>query len=242
VKGLQGKIIIVAGGAGSIGQAIIERLSDEGSRCVCIDSSAERLGLLSTRFGAKLLTIAADLGDEHQVEAALRDVEAQLGKAHCLVNAAAIIGPTTEIVDLEIADFDALFKINVRAAFLTLRAMLRRLRANAQRGSIVNFSSTASARVRPGRSLYAMSKRAVEAMTIAAASENRARGIRVNCVAPGPIESEMYRSMISQSGGTMGDVTLGQPRDVASLVAFLLSDEAAHCTCHVYFVDAGTAA
>ena len=87
-----------------------------------------------------------------------------------------------------------------------------------------------------------MSKRAIEAMSVAAAAENFDKGIRINCVAPGPIDSDMYRLITVNEPAALKGAAVGQPEDVAALVAFLLSDEARHCSGHTYFVDGGVAA
>jgi NAD(P)-dependent dehydrogenase (short-subunit alcohol dehydrogenase family) len=244
MNGLEDKVAIVAGGAGSIGRAIVGRLIDEGCRVACLDLDAGRLAAL----GSAPFTLAVDLTDEAAVEDAVEAVAARFGRIDFLVNAPGLVGPTAAVVDLTVDDFERLFRANVLSQFLTLRAVLRRLRAQGEGGAVVNLSSTAAERGRAGRSLYGMTKRAIVGMTVSAALENIDRGVRVNAVSPGPIESEMYRSMVAgtpagaQAAPATQGAALGQPEHVASMVAFLLSADAAHCNGHVYTVDGGAAA
>lgn len=244
---MSGKVAVVTGGAGSIGEAIIEKLVEDGYKCVCLDADAAGVERLAARFGSDaLFALSTDLTDEGEVSCSFNAIVERWGSVDSLVNTVGIIGSTTPIAGLSTDEFDLVFRVNVRSCFLTMRAALRQFHAQQTAGSIVNLSSIAAHRVRGGRGLYAMTKTSIEAMTIAAAAENFDRGIRVNCVAPGPIDSKMYRTMIAEGpkgkqAGGIGSAPLGQPADVANMVAFLLSDNARHCTGHTFFVDGGLA-
>lgn len=244
MRGLAGKVAVIAGGAGSIGRAILARLLEEGCLVTCLDLRTDGLEEFADPCPDRFLSLAVDLADEAQLDSAFDAVLSRFGRIDLLVNAAGLVGPTVAIAETSIDQFDSLFRSNVRSTFLSLRAGLRRLYAQGRGGAVVNLTSSATDRIRPGRGLYAMTKRAVAAMSIAAALESAGKGVRVNCVAPGPIDSEMYRTMLSGGSPSAGQPAgpVGQPGDVAAMVAFLLSEEAAHCTGHVYFVDGGAAA
>jgi NAD(P)-dependent dehydrogenase (short-subunit alcohol dehydrogenase family) len=242
---MAGKVAIVSGGAGSIGLAIGDRLAEAGCQLACLDIDGARLKQAAADRPAWAF-LQADLADEADVDRAVDAVVERLGRVDYLVCATGVIGPTASVAESSLDDFDFVMRANVRSSFVTLRAVLGRMYAQGGPGAVVTLSSTAAARGRAGRSLYGMSKRAVVGMTLAAALESGERGIRVNCVAPGPIESEMYRTMMADASvaPTSGAVaaTLGHPEDVAAMVAFLLSDDAKHCNGGVYFVDGGATA
>lgn len=249
MKGLPGKIAIVTGGAGAIGSAIVRRLIDERCRVVVTDLREDALAALAQTLPADdFVTIAADLTTEDGVRTVMDANLAAFGRVDLLVNAVGAIGRSAPITELTGDDLDAIYKVNVRSIFLMMKAVLLRLRAQGEGGAIVNLASIAAVRARAERALYGMSKRAIVALTASAALENGVHGIRINSVAPGPIDSEMYRTMVDAASAPVWSPSdrpierLGQPGDVAGMVAFLLSDEAAYCTGGLYAVDGGSTA
>jgi len=174
--------------------------------------------------GAKAIAVKADVAKPGEVRAMFETAEAQLGKVDVLVNNAGVL-KTVPLADTSDALYDQTFDINVRGTFNTLREAAARL---ADGGRIVNFSSTTLALNMPGYAVYNATKAAVEAFTHVFAKELRGRDITVNAVAPGPIATSLFLDGKTdeqiQTFAKMPPLQrLGQPEDIASVVAFLVS-------------------
>jgi 3-oxoacyl-[acyl-carrier protein] reductase len=223
-----GKVAIVTGAARGIGAAIARRLADDGFAVVVnyASSSKEAEALVAelAASGAKAIAVKADVAKPDEVRAMFETAEAQLGKVDVLVNNAGVL-KTVPLADTSVALYDQTFDINVRGTFNTLREAAARL---ADGGRIVNFSSTTLALNMPGYAVYNATKAAVEAFTHVFAKELRGRDITVNAVAPGPIATSLFLDGKTdeqiQTFAKMPPLQrLGQPEDIASVVAFLVS-------------------
>ena len=228
--------LIVTGGSQGIGAATC-RLAAQRGWAVCFSYSqdveaADRVAAEITAAGGRALPQRADASDEAAV-IALFDAAAELGPITALVNNAGITGPVSDIADLEAAALDRVLAVNVRGAYLALREAARRMDAG---GAIVNVSSRASQLGSPGEWVhYAASKGAVDTLTIGAARELAPRGIRVNAVLPGLVETGIHMKAgkpdrAAQMAPSIPMRRAGTALEVAAVIMWLLSDEAAYVT------------
>ncbi|MFM0242986.1 SDR family oxidoreductase [Paraburkholderia phytofirmans] len=225
------QVAIVTGASRGIGAAVAKRLAKDGF-AVAINyasSSAEADQLVAglTAAGAKAIAVKADVSNANDVRRLFEITEQQLGKVDVLVNNAGVL-KTVPLADTSDALYDQTFGINVRGTFNTLREAAARMNDG---GRIVNFSSTTLALNMPGYAIYNATKAAVEAFTHVFAKELRGRNITVNAVAPGPIATSLFLDGKTeeqvQTFAKMPPLQrLGQPDDIASVVAFLAGPDA----------------
>ncbi|WP_454871489.1 SDR family oxidoreductase [Paraburkholderia xenovorans] len=225
------QVAIVTGASRGIGAAVAQRLANDGF-AVAINyasSSAEADALVAklTAAGAKAVAVKADVSNAGDVRRLFEITEQQLGKVDVLVNNAGVL-KTTPLADTSDALYDQTFDINVRGTFNTLREAAARMNDG---GRIVNFSSTTLALNMPGYAIYNATKAAVEAFTHVFAKELRGRNITVNAVAPGPIATSLFldgktEEQIQTFAKMPPLQRLGQPDDIASVVAFLAGPDA----------------
>lgn len=236
----EGKVAIVTGAGSGIGQAIAWRLADEGARVIASDvSGAEEA--TATKHPGLITAVHCDVSKPDDVTALIAAAEHLHGRFDALFNNAGITGPPARAHEYELAEWDRVMDINVRGAFLVMRAAVPLLLRDGG-GSIVNTASVASLISAPGSFAYPPSKGAVMMMTRQAAMEYARDGLRVNAVCPGLIRTPIL------DGAPVGlDVLaeaipmgrLGEPEEVAALAAFLGSDEAGFITGQGFFIDGG---
>ncbi len=231
----------ITGAAGGIGREAALRFAAEGASVVAVDLAGDALdetvGLV-IEAGGKAVAVAADVTDETQVRAYVEAAVGVYGGLDALVNNAGIEGPVTPLTETDVAQFDRVLAVNVRGVFLGMKHAGPVI-AGRGGGAIVNLSSVAGLSGTPGIVAYGASKHAVIGLTKTAALEFAPLHIRVNAVCPSPIETRMMRSL--EEGMNPADPAAvhdliaasiplgryGEPVDVAALMMFLCSDDAA---------------
>lgn len=240
------KIAIVTGASRGIGAAIARRLASDDFTVVINYSGeaapAEELARRIEASGGSALTAKADVSDAQAVARMFDAAEAAFGGVDVLVNNAGIL-KTLPLAEISDAEFDRHFSINVKGTFNTLREAARRL---SDGGRIINFSSTTLALNMPGYAVYNGTKAAVEAFTHVFAKELRGRNITVNAVAPGPIATNLFLNgksdeLVAQFAKMPPLERLGQPDDIASVVAFLAGPDAGWINGQILRANGGVA-
>jgi NAD(P)-dependent dehydrogenase (short-subunit alcohol dehydrogenase family) len=251
---LAGKSAIVTGGASGIGLATVKRFLREGAKVLMVDVEAARVRREAEAIGHAALTwFAADVSDESQTAAYVRAALDRLGGVDILVANAGILGPIAPISELSVEDFDRVYAVNVRGAFLALKHVIPHMRER-RRGSIIITSSIAGTKGYPSISAYAASKHAVKGLMLSAANECGSDGIRVNTIHPGSTQTPMIDALAA--GFAPGDPARGRAllegstllgryatsEEMADVILFLASDESSYCTGGMFAADGGLAA
>ena len=250
IPGLAGKVAIVTGAAGAIGTAIADVLVARGARVVAVDRDQESLEAAfhkSTRSVA--MSRVADVTREEDMEALVANVVSRLGSVDIFVPNAGVEGSVQLIPDYPLAEFRRVLEVNVVGVFLGLKYVLPAMQARGA-GAVVNIASIAGLMGSTHLAAYTASKHAVIGLTRSAALECAGTGVRVNAVCPGFIDSPMMGAIakgrrVSDAkaiGASVPLKRLGTAHEVASLVAFVASDEASYMTGSVLTVDGGRTA
>jgi 3-oxoacyl-[acyl-carrier protein] reductase len=224
-------IAIVTGGSRGIGRAIAERLGAGGATVVvnyhANRTAADQVTTAIERAGGHAVAVQADVADPKQLRGLFDLAEERFGGVDTLVNnvGTASFGPIAEATD---EDFEQMFSVNARTTFVALREAANRLRDN---GRIVVISSGVTVRHQPGSGVYSASKAAAEQLVRVLAQELAPRKITVNSVLPGPVRTDALlatrgEKFVEQVAATVPLGRLGEPDDIADIVAFLTSDAA----------------
>ena len=252
---LDGKVAVVTGAAGIIGTATMRRLADRGARIVAVDRKPAELqaAIADLPASAQALAITADVTSEDEVADYVRAAIDKFGTIDVFYNNAGVEGDIKPITEYPLQSFRRVLDVNVVGVFLGLKHVLP-VMLKQNRGSIINTASIAGLMGSPQVAVYSASKHAVIGLTKSAAWECSATAVRVNCVCPGLIDSRMLSAIIQ--GRNAGNAPtphekiveriparrLGQASEVASIVAFLASDEASFVSGAAYTVDGGRTA
>jgi NAD(P)-dependent dehydrogenase (short-subunit alcohol dehydrogenase family) len=243
--GLAGKVAIVTGAAQGIGAGTVRRLVEEGCRVVAVD--VKPAGEREVADSDVVHNVVADVSTEEGCRGYVDTAVERFGPLDFLVNNAGITGIALPITEVPIEDFDAVFGVNVRGVFLGMRFALLQMHRQETGGAIVNVSSMAAMKSFATRAIYGASKRAVVGFSNVAAMENGARGIRVNTVLPGSVDTPMGKSVDKRRAGMGGSADFtgnpiprkGSPAEAGAFIAYLLSDDASFLTGGVFTLDGG---
>ncbi len=241
---LQGKTAVVTGGSSGIGYATAKKLSDSGATVIITGRRADALEEAATDLG--VAAFVADQGKLADIGRLVAHVTAELGEVDILfINAGVIsLAPVEHLAEEQ---FDAMMDTNFKGAFFTLQKFLPVLRDGA---SVINLSSINAYTGMPNTAVYGASKAALNSLTRTAATELAPRGIRVNAINPGPVQTEIFgkaglpEDAIEAFAGAMQQriplKRFAEADEIASLVAFIASDEASFITGGEYNIDGGT--
>jgi glucose 1-dehydrogenase/3-oxoacyl-[acyl-carrier protein] reductase len=245
---LANKVALVTGAAQGIGRGIAQIFASEGADIVISDvncaAEVESLAKEVREMGRRAIVVRADVASREQVEALFERAWDEMGAIDVLVNNAGIetIIPFLEMTDQQWNDVTM---VNLRGSWMCSQVFCRRVTAAERQGAIVNIGSIQAARVLPGRTHYAPSKLAIEALTRNVSAEVSPLGIRVNCIHPGLIDTPMIGWLMKDADllpQVLGQISLGrpgQPAEIGAVAAFLASDEARYLTGQSFYVDGG---
>jgi len=257
----EGKVIVVTGAAGSIGFATAEILYREGAELVLVDVDeaglSERMSKLAEMRNPDrrqtVISCLADVSDEAATKSYVKAAIDCFGRMDGFFNNAGIEGKLAPTHEYDVEEFDKVLRVNLRGMFLGLRYVLPHMVA-AGKGAVVNTASIGSERGLAGACAYNAAKHGAVGLTRTAASEVAQKGVRVNCVMPGVIETPLLVGMLKQMfdgdvqagmdklGQTATLNRVGQPREVGDVVSFLLSDEASYVNGAKWEIDGGALA
>lgn len=241
---------LVTGGSRGIGRAIVEALTKAGLRVVfSYRERAEDANRVMAAVGAQggdARAVRSDVGLPDECSRLGRAALDALGTIDVLVNNAGTHLPGARLGDMPAREWDRILRVNLGGPFHLTQAVLPHMCGRGS-GHVINISSNVTQRMPPGYGAYAVSKVALEAFTRILAKEEGPVGIRVNAVAPGPIRTEMLGESLQKMGSERAEAFIksvplgrvGQPEEIASVVAFLVSDAASYITGQVLYVNGG---
>jgi 3-oxoacyl-[acyl-carrier protein] reductase len=237
-----GRVAAITGGARGIGLAVAERLAAEGARVALWDTDEAEAMKVAARLGGAAMRV--DVADEASVAAALAGTEAALGQVDILVNNAGITGPNQPVETYPVDAWRRVIDVDLTGVFLCARAVIPGMRAR-NRGRIVNVASIAGKEGNPNASAYSSAKAGVIALTKALGKELATTEIRVNCVTPAAVKTDIFAQMTEQHIAWMlSKIPLGrfgQVEEIAAMICWLASDEASFTTGAVFDVSGGRA-
>jgi NAD(P)-dependent dehydrogenase (short-subunit alcohol dehydrogenase family) len=247
---LEGKRAVITGATGGIGEAAARRLLAEGATVMLAARSTERLATVAERLRSdKVYTCATDVSIEKDCKALAENSIAVMGGIDILFANAGFEGSIKPLLEIEQEEFDAVQNTNIRGTWLTMKHCIPNMLTRG--GSVVVTSSVAGKVGIPGLGAYVASKHALIGLVEVASLELAEHGVRVNAIAPAPIDNAMMRSIEEQAApgspqaakqGFEALIALkryGTDEEVAAMVAFLASDDASFCTGGVYPIDGG---
>ncbi|MEZ2656590.1 3-oxoacyl-[acyl-carrier-protein] reductase [Aneurinibacillus aneurinilyticus] len=242
---LEGKVALVTGASRGIGRAIALELARQGADVAINyagnEAAARDVADEIARLGRRALVVKANVADADEVETMVKQTINELGKLDILVNNAGITRDNL-LMRMKEAEFDEVIAINLKGVFNCIKAVTRPM-MKARSGRIINISSVVGVMGNAGQANYVAAKAGVIGMTKSVARELASRGITVNAVAPGFIETDMTSVLGEDTKESLlGEIPLarlGKPEDIANMVAFVASEKAEYITGQVFHVDGG---
>ena len=241
---LKNKVAIVTGGTSGIGFAIAKLFSEEGASVVIASDKPENGNNIAKSISSDCLFIQTDIREENQVKNLIFETVKKFGKLDILVNSAGVYSSSqSDITQMPTADFNCIMDINFKGIFLTTKFAIPELLIT--KGNIINISSALGIVPKKESSIYCASKSAVIMFSKAIALQFPERGLRVNSICPGPIDTPMLRRAFSEKKEYDEHLEMnpmkraGTPEEVARLALFLVSDGARYITGGVYTIDGG---
>ena len=238
---LAGRRVVVTGAARGIGAAIAQAFAGEGARLALMDREGDRCRATAAQLGA--LALDVDLADPTSACDAMQAAVDGLGGIDILVNNAGILH-MAPLLEITVDDWDRTFDVNVRAMLLTTQVAARAMISAGQGGVIINMASMGGKLGSPNQAHYAASKAAVISLTRVSALELGEHGIRVNCICPGYVLTEMGAAtrtpeMVAKWSSMSPLGRCAEPHEVADMAVFLASDQARYCTGQAMNVSGG---
>jgi NAD(P)-dependent dehydrogenase (short-subunit alcohol dehydrogenase family) len=245
---LKGKVALITGASRGIGKGIAEVFAEEGAdvavNYITSGQAAEDVAAAIRCNGRRAITVKADVANRQEVETMIDRVWTELGPIDVLVNNAGI-ETIVPFLDLTDEQWTRLTDVNLRGDWLCSQVYCRRAVTEKRKGNIVMIGSIQAGKVLPGRTHYAPTKLGLEALTRNMSAEMTPLGIRVNCVHPGLIDTDMTAWVMKRPDllpGILSQISLGrpgEPREIGTVVAFFASDEASYLTGQSIHVDGG---
>ena len=238
---LTGKTAFVTGSTRGIGLSIARTLHAAGARVAIVGRDQAKAAGVAAGLGERAVGVGCDVADAGQVEAAITAAESALGPIDILVNNAGLTRDNI-VLRLSDADWDTVLDANLKGAFHTIRAVIKGMMKR-RAGRIINITSVVGLTGNKGQANYAASKAGLIGLSKSVAKEYASRGVLVNCIAPGFIETDMTAALPPEARAALLEQIalgrLGQPEDIATAVLFLASDLAGYITGQVLVVDGG---
>lgn len=243
MKRLEGKVVIVTGGAGGMGESHARRFASEGAKVVITDINEEKGQAIAQDIGENALFIKHDVTDEEQWKNVVEQTEEKFGPVYGLVNNAGFLEKPEPIETQSLDVFTKVFNINAVSTFLGMKSVIPSMKKN-DSGSIVNISSISGLMGVPNQAAYVSSKWAIRGMTKSAARELGEHNIRVNSVHPGVVKTPMiagegFKEAEDAVTAQMPLQRIQTPEELSNMILFLLSDESYSSTGSEFVVDGG---
>ncbi len=253
MRRLEGKTALITGAARGIGLAFAKAYVTEGARVSIADIDIGRARLAADEIGSAAVAVEMDVCDQNSIDTAVAETAAQFGPIDILINNAAIFS-AAPITEIDRADYQRVFDINVAGTLFTLQAVARHMIQNKVKGRIINMASQAGRRGEPLVAVYCASKAAVISLTQSAGLNLISHGINVNAIAPGVVDGEHWDGVDAffakyegkEPGQKKREVAaavpfgrMGSAEDLTGMAVFLASDDAEYIVAQTYNVDGG---